>query len=339
MEIKPAKAQHLTLDNLAMNPRLARRLPPAIACRYHALPVAEADGRITVAMADPEDTMARDAVATALGAPPCVVECDPVTIDTLLAKVWPEMLQRSPRLLVCAHDGPTTDQVLTFARALGGLLDAHVSYFSPLAGDDADCNAVARVVERSGYDLVIWGEPDQSFGQRLLSGPAYRKAIKRINASLLVARRPRWPLRRLLLIVRGEEIDNVAVDWVVRLACVSGAAVTVLAVVPPVPAMYDRCARMQQGLDALLTTDTALGHRMRKVAGWLVEWELEGTLRLRQGVPDQQIRLEVAEGDYDLVIVAARPYGRWRRWLMGGWVASLLRWADRPVLIAKPITA
>jgi len=153
-----------------------------------------------------------------------------------------------------------------------------------------------------------------------------------------VARRPRWPLRRLLLVVRGEEIDDAAVDWAVRLARPSGAAVTALAVVPPAPAMYDRWARMRGGLDVLLTTDTALGREMRRVARWLVDWEVEGTLRLRQGAPDQQIRYQVAQGDYDLIVVAARPNGR-RRWLLGERVLSLLRWADRPVLVAKPTTA
>jgi nucleotide-binding universal stress UspA family protein len=361
------QAQHLILDELTVNARLARRLSPAVACRYHALPVAEADGRITVAMADPDDTVAREAVVTALGAPSCVVGGDPVTIDALLAEVWPEVLKRSLRLLVCAHASPTddvrepplastctapnavrckwparadesNDEVLTFARALGGLLNAHVSYFSPLVGDDANCDGLAQVVGRNGYDLVVWGEPEQSFGQRLVDGPTYRKVTERVSTSLLVTRRPRWPFKRLLLVVQDEETDNVAVDWVVRLARPSGAAVTVLAVVPPLPAMYNRRARMQQGLDALLTTDTALGWQMRRVARWLVDWEVEGRLRLRQGALDHQIRREVAEGDHDLIAVAAKPYGLWRRWLLRDSVASLLRWADRPVLIAKPTT-
>jgi nucleotide-binding universal stress UspA family protein len=330
--------QYLTLDRLVVNPKVARRLPHSIACRYRALPVAEADGQITVVMADPANAAAREAVATALGAPPCVVGGDAQAIDALLQDVWPEMLRRSLNLLVCAHNSPIADKVSAFARALGDLIGAHVCYFKPLAGDDANCATVAQWVKQSGSDLVVWGEPDQSLGRRLLSGPAYRNTTKRIGASLLVARQPRWPLKRLLLIVRGEEMDNAALDWVVRLARPSGAVVTVLTVVPPMPAMYDRCARLQHRLDTLLTTDTSLGRQMRQAARWLVEWELEGTLRLRQGAPNQQIGLEVAEGDYDLLVVAARPYGRWRRWLTEGWVISLLRWIDRPLLIAKPIT-
>jgi nucleotide-binding universal stress UspA family protein len=126
------------------------------------------------------------------------------------------------------------------------------------------------------------------------------------------------------------------VDWIVRLARLSGATVTVLAVVPPVPAMYGRHLCAQQGVDALLTTNTTLGRQMRWVAQWLVDWEVEATLLLRQGMPDQEIRREVAQGDYDLIAVADQPREWWRRCLARDWMASLLSWADQPVLIAKP---
>ncbi len=286
-----------------------------------------------------DDPAAPETIVNALDAPSNRVKRNPAAVDALLAEVWPEALRRSPRLLVCAHASPVAEKVSAYARALGRLLDAHVSSFSPIVGNDPNCDVLARAVERSRYDLVIWGESGQSFGQRLLSGPAYRKATKRVAASLLVARRPRWPLKRVLLVVQGEEMDRVAVDWAVRLAQPSGAAVTVLAVVPPVPAMYGGWARMQQGLETLLATDTALGRQMRRVARWLVEWEVEGTLRLRQGAPDRQIQCEVSEEDYDLIVLAARPHQWWRRWLLGDRAVSLLHWADRPVLIAKPIIA
>jgi len=331
-----SQAQHLTLDSLNVNPRLARRLPSAVACRYHALPVAEDDGRITVVMADPDDRLARAAVLAALDAPSCVVEGNPATIDALLAEVWPEVLQRSLNLQVCAHACPEASEVLTFARSIAGLLDAHLSHYRPLVGDDVNCDNVARAAEQSGYDLVVWGEPDQGLGRRLISGLMCNRVRKRMSASLLVARRPRWPLKRLLLLISGGERDNAAVDWAVRLARPSGASVTALTVVAPAPAMYGRYARMQPGLDAVLTTNTPLGQQMRRVARWLVDWEVQATLLLRQGMPDQEIRRELAQGDYDLIAVADQPSEWWRRCLTRDWVASLPSWADRPVLIAKP---
>lgn len=328
--------RHLTLNDLTVNPRLARRLSPAVAWRYHALPVAEENGEITVAMADPDDVVALDAITTALGTPPCVVGGDPMAIDALLAEVWPEELQRSLCFLVCAPADPSAERVVTFARALGALLGAHVSYFDLATEADINGDVWADKVTQGGYDLVIWKEPGRSLGHRLISGPAYCKIVEKIPSSLLVTRRPCWPLRRLLLVVQGEDINDVALEWVVRLARPSGADVTALAIVPPVPAMYERFARMRGGLDALLSTDTVLGRQMRRVARQLVDWEVEATLRLREGVPGREIHREITQGDYDLVVLAAQPCAKWRRWLKGDWIAFSLSWADRPVLIAKP---
>jgi hypothetical protein len=86
----PNTTQHLTLDNLAIIPRLVRRLPPALAFRFHALPLAEGNGYIMVAMADPDDAVARAAVAAALGTRLYVVRADPAAIDGLLSEVWPK---------------------------------------------------------------------------------------------------------------------------------------------------------------------------------------------------------------------------------------------------------
>jgi nucleotide-binding universal stress UspA family protein len=331
-----ASITHLQLDDLAVNLALARRLPAAIARRFNAVPVAEDNGRLTVAVADPEDALAREAIADALGASSCVVGCDPQVIDALLAEVWPEERYSGRQFLVCAHASPQADEVAAYAQALGTLLNAHVSYFQPIEETDDSCEALACAVEMSDFDLVIWGEPKQSVGKRWLGGPIHQRAIAKIDASSLLVRRPRWPLRRILLVVRGEEADQVAAEWVVHLARPAGATVTVLAVVPPVPAMYGGCRGMQHRLDALLTTGTALGQQMRRVARSLADWELEGTLRLRQGTPDAQICREIAEGNYDLIAVAPRSQNRAAQRVLGDRITSLLCWADQPVLIARP---
>ena len=67
----------------------------------------------------------------------------------------------------------------------------------------------------------------------------------------------------------------------------------------------------------------------------LVDWQIEGKLRLRDEPVDQQVRCEVAEGNYDLVIFGAETHQAISRWVWGQLVNPLLSWADRPVLIAK----
>lgn len=329
-------AHHLALDSLVMNPRLARRLPPALAFRYHALPVAEDRGRITVAMADPNDTTARAAVSAALGTRLYVVQADPTAIDGLLTEIWPEETQHVLRLLVHHQASPIADEVQAYAQYLADLLDGHLIDLQTAAGTDATFDDLVEEIGNS-HDLVIFGEPDQSPLERLLSGPADLRASEQMSTSVLIVRQPRWPLRRMLLVTRGYETDNVAVDWIIHLAQPSNAAVTVLAVLPDVPAMCNQAARMQCGLADWLATDTPLGQQLRRIVQRLVNWGAEGTLRFRQGSPEQQIWGEVTEGDYDLIVITADHPSWWLRRLLGELVTPLLRWANRPVLIAKPM--
>ena len=331
-------AQHLALDGLVVNPRLARRLPPAVAFRYHALLLAEDKRCITVAMANPADQAALDAVTAALGTRPYIVQSESTAIDSLLAEIWPEASPHSPRLLVYQPPSNETDQLQAYA---GYLVDL-------LGGNDADSCAIVRAdgtldeltgEATHGYDVVILGETDQPLIERLISGSVELRILERIAASLLIARHPRWPIRRLLLITRGGETDEAAVDWAVRLAQPSSATVTVLAVAPEMPAMCQETTRARYGLADWLATDTILGRQLRRIAQRLDHWGTEGTLRFRQGPPDRQIGYEVIEGDYDLIVIAPDPPGIWLRRLQGELVGPLLGKTDRPVLIAKLKTA
>lgn len=336
---KASQVRFLELDNLAADPTLAQRLPRDLAWRCHALPLAEDNGRITVAMADPEDAEAREAVVAALGPSSCVVRGSPLAIDALLTEVWGNGAGQHLRLKICAFPDPLPDGLWDYSQALGALLGAHLGRMST-AGD---LSALTKEGGHADCDLVVFGQRCHPLIRCLLSrpategGPALRKGA--FPFGILVAQQPRWPLERILLVVCGESADDVAVDWVLRLARPSAAAVTALAVVPPVPAMYHGLSGMRQGLAALLATDTALGRQMHHVARRLADCKVDGTLRLRQGVPDQQICREVVEEEYDLIVMATEPC-RWRlRQLKGDPVCKLLSWVDRPLLLTGPIVA
>ena len=323
-------ARALVLDQLAPDPTVARRLSPSVAVRHRALPVAEADHCVTVAMADPSDTAARAAVAVALGAEPCVVQGDPAVIAVHLSQIWDQAEQSPPNPLACILNGPHAEQVRFYAEYVGHLLGTSLDCYPGEHGPGALTDAASH-----DYELVISGEPDQSFIERLLKGAPGRRALDRVSSSLLFVRSPRQPLSKLLLVVQGEAADGSATDWALRLAGSSGAAVTALAVVPPVPAMYHGLSRLEGGLAELLSAGTALGRQMRRVARRLVDRGVEGKLRLRQGAPALEVRREAVEGRYDLVAVAAAPQDGLRRRLLGELGISILRVLDRPVLIAR----
>ncbi len=345
--VQSTKASHpryLTLDNLVGDPKLARRLSPDLAWRHHALPLAEDNGRVTVAMADPDDVVAREAVVAALGPSSCVVKGSALAIDAWLTDIWRNEVGHLLKAKACDFAGPLPDELWDYSQAICAFLGAHLDRMST----EEEVNAVLKGAEHSHCDLAIAagpapGERCHPLLRRLLSRPIVdgvpASQQSAIPFAVLVARRPRWPLERILLIICGDNRDNGAVDWALRLARPGTAAVTALTVVPPVPAMYHGPPRMEQGVAALLTEDTALGRQMHHVAWRLAECKVDGTLRLRQGMPVQQICREVAEGDYSLVVMATRPCPWWLRQLKGDPICSLLSCVDRPVLLAELTTA
>lgn len=329
----PPTVQHLELDSLVVIPRLMRRLPAVLAFRHHALPVAEATDRITVAMADPGDARARSEISAALGTRLYFVQANRSAIDRVLAEVWPEEIRDPLQLLVYHQDSPIVDTVQSYAQYLCNLLDGQISGFPMVASVDTTFKDLTQAA--CSYDLVIFGEPDQPFLERLFTGDAGLKAAEQMPSSVLIARRPRWPLKQILLVIRGHQTDDVAVDWTICLAQPSNAAVTVLAVESELPAMCDQVAHRRHRLANWLASDTPFGRQMCNLAQQLVNWETKGTIRFRQGSVDRQIQDELIEESYDLVIIAADPSNWWLRRLLGELVTPLLHWADLPVLITR----
>lgn len=323
-------ARSLILDDLDLDPAVARRLSPDVASRHHALPVAAKDRRVTVVMADPTDKAALEAVTSELGLEPYIVQGDRTSIDRLLTQLWCEEKEISSQLLVYAPTDSRLSEMRQYAEYVGDLLNASLEY---VPGE----TTLDRVAEktRDGYELVIIGKPDESLRQRIFSEPANSRVVNRPRASLLFAQEPRQPLRRLLLIIQGNSSDGEATGWTLRLASPSGASVTGLAVVPPVPAMYQGLGRIGGGLAELLSTNTTLGQQMRQVARRLVDAQIEGTLRLRQGSPDGEIRRELVESRFDLLVIAANAEGGARRWPLSDLAISLAHAVDQPILITR----
>jgi nucleotide-binding universal stress UspA family protein len=328
------RREHLAFKDLALEPRLARRLPAELARRFHALPLAEDHGRITVAMADPNDPVAREAVTAALGPTACVVRCDADAIDSLLNQIWGAEARQSLRVLACVCPGPMPPPPLAhYAEALSCLLAAHLDWLTL----EEDLSSSGEEAATGQHDLYILPDMAHPLLPRLLSGADRMEKRARpggLQPAALVVREPRWPIDRILLLLCGQEKDHAAIDWVLHLAHKAHGQVAVLAVVPPVPAMYGHRPGIGDGLPGLLTANSPLGQQMRQVARNLVAWEIDATLRLREGRPAVQIQRELAAGDYDLVAVAGRPCSAVQRWLQGDEASDVLHWTNRPVLVS-----
>lgn len=150
--------------------------------------------------------------------------------------------------------------------------------------------------------------------------------------SLLVSRHASWPIRRMLLLMRGQATDRATVEWGVRLAQRAGSQVTLLVVLPP---DVRRKEHYDSQLADILARDTIPGRYVRQVLNRLVALDIEAVLRLRQGALAQQVRQEVARGDYDLVVTSAEPPGRLLNGHLESLIVPLLQWTPAPVLVAR----
>jgi hypothetical protein len=311
--------EYLEINNLEVKSRLAGLLPPGMARRYHVLPVSMEDEKITVAMADPSDTEARSAVLKTLGPSTYFVKADLHAIDNLLAELWPEPTNHSKQILVWTPTNKNAGEVNSYAQHIAALLNSRVSQ-SRCQGESRDETiSLPTEAERLNSYLVIFGIPERSTLKRLVPKLNERSLLDRMTTSMLVVRNPRWPIKKMLLVIRNEDTDEAAIDWAVIMARRCDAAITVLPILPPVPLMYAGLNRMRYNMSTLLATDCPLGRKLRQITRRLNEWEIKGTLRLRDETPDLQIRAELTEGNY----------------VFGGLVTSLIDWAEQPVLVAK----
>lgn len=322
----------LSLDTLTPNRDVALSLPGDVARRYHALPIAQDNGRVTVVMANPADQTAREAVEAALTVKTedshgdvssvFVVQGDPAAIDAWLAELWPASEER-PELHVWLRDPLHGEKkrAVTFAENVAEILGTSLSHFSPLT------DGLPQAIQASTDTLVILPCSDIKLRNQLLQGS------EGPGPAVLIGCQARWPLRKLLVIVRGDEVDDMALAWAARLARPSGAALTALMVALPAPAGHHETK--EEGIASLLTANNATGRKMKRTAQRLAALQLDGTLHLRQGVPESVIREELATDDYDLAIAGIAVRGWEAQWRLRPFLDRLLQDAFCPLLVVK----
>lgn len=336
--MKDQDTQYLEINKLEANPRLNRLLPRELACRYNALPVAGDGHNITVAMANPNDRIAREGVIGFLGASACVVRADIQVIEGLLDAFWKKESTSSLELLYWTHSQVFSDQVGAYASMLANMLGAHINQFETSKTSDEAVAEFLSELEQINANLVILGEVEQSILERLIERHPDDKQARQLPTSILVFRQPCWPIKNILLVLRSDAINETAVDWCICLACSSGARVTILPLILPVEVTNDQNPLMCSCADTYLSVDSPQGVKLRSVAQRLVNSEISGTMRLRQESPTWQIRFELLENDYDLVIIDYEPPERLWHWILAEIVNPLFCWTDKPVLITKPFT-
>lgn len=239
------------------------------------------------------------------------------------------------RLLnIVESERPRTRAMRAYVRQLSTLLDAELA-MPPVHFELEETSRFVVSRAACAYDLIVLGDANPS---RLVEAgliPTFlQQSVRADSPSLLVCRRPAWPVRHILLVIRGEITDLAAVEWSIRFATCAGSRITVLVTLPPAA---PRPVGAHCPLSEMLTTDTVPGQNLRKILRRLVETEVESVLKMKQGAVERQVRQELIDAHYDLVVVSAEPPGRLLGSHLGRLVESLLFWTIRPVFVARPM--
>jgi nucleotide-binding universal stress UspA family protein len=189
-------------------------------------------------------------------------------------------------------------------------------------------------------DLLLLESPRISLFQRFMMTfkPQLRPAALRIDnqtRSVLYLRSPRWPIKSILLVIRGRLEDEIAIAWMLRIAIASQARVMVLGIIPDIPALYNRYGFISTRFEDLIEVDSITGYQLRGLLKMMAKFGIDGEFHLVQTAPNQQI-LDIARATKsDLIIIAAESRGKLMRKWLGELVRPLLHQAEWPVLVAS----
>lgn len=190
-------------------------------------------------------------------------------------------------------------------------------------------------------DLLLYGEPERPCWQRWFGICPALRLVENAPSSVLVMRQVHqhrvWTLKRILLILRADPSDEVAIEWVQRLAVAARADVYVLPIIPPIPAMY-RYGQIPLQAEVILSPSTYSGAQMRRLAALCQQWGVRGELLLKDNEPDRRMAWAADSSDCDLIVISEEPYHWLQRRFWGELVRPLLRHVHRPILIAKAPT-
>jgi nucleotide-binding universal stress UspA family protein len=317
---------YLSLSRISIDPTLARKLPRRLAYYYLALPLARDDDQLTLIMAHPENQAAIAVLQAVLGERIVPVQGSGEEIKATLNLIWSGETDSAASRILCWGASPErVSQTMAVAEVVAQAFSAQTTY---LDASQSSLETVLTVAREGQYSLTVIDAPE---------GEPLSRVLRQSSTPVLLVRGALLPLRRILLVLRGHSPDESVLDWVVPLAQVGQAAVTLLTVVPLATRGLQHRAQMPHGLAGYLSSEDEPGKHVMDCARRLTESGIQGQLKLRQGKPEVEIAGEVAQGGYDLVTIAAEAHGDFVQRVLVQ-IDQLATASQQPVLVIKPLT-
>ena len=200
--------------------------------------------------------------------------------------------------------------------------------------EEGETTAVIRgVLENEDYQLIIVN------ADRILR---LRKTvevdpilIKQSEISLLITQNTKPKIDRVLLCTACNENDYRLVHQAARIGASLDAAVTMLHVCAgAVPTMYAGLEQIEETVEELLQTDTSFAQYLRKGVEILKESQIESKVKIRRGIPIEEIVRETQIENYDLVVIGSSAVNRGlKEMLLGNLANKIIDRVELPVLV------
>ena len=161
------------------------------------------------------------------------------------------------------------------------------------------------------------------------------KLIKQSEISLLIAQNPKPKLDRILLCTSCKDLDYSLIQQAAGLASHLSASVTMLHVCAgAVPSMYTGLDQIDETVEELLQTDTSYAQHLRRGVEILQENRIESEIKIRRGIPIEEIIRETQIENYDLVVIGSTDVNRGlKERLLGNLVIQIIDRVELPVLV------
>lgn len=283
----------LSLSQITIDAELARRLPRRLAYYHLALPIAQDEENVTLAMAYPENRRVIEMIQTTLGIPVTLVRSHPDDIRRVLDSLWADERETHQAALMgwsaTAHNHAALQGYL---QSLAGALSLQQN--STIS--QADPTAFIAQVNQAHPALAVCAVTDLE---------TCRAFITDISTSLLLVRGTFSPPRRILHALRGHTADQRALDWVIPLAQQYDADITLLAAANPIHAGQNN--PLMSDIARLILTEHPA--HVIEYGQMLASMNLRGRIKVSDGPLEETIVRTLNESHYDCVAIATEHKG------------------------------
>lgn len=284
----------LSLSQISIDVALARRLPRRLAYYHLALPIAQDEEDITVAMAYPENLRVVEVIQVALGMPVTPVRSPADDIRRVLDNLWADEGEtRQSGLMAWAASAEEEVALEAYSRNLMPAL----SLGEPLSISQASLVDFIAAVNAARPMLALCAITDLEKCRTLISS---------VSTSLLLLRGAYAPPRHILHALRGHTPDQRALDWVIPLAQYYKAQITLLAAANSINARQG--SPLMSDIARLILPEHPA--QVVEYGQMLASMNLSGRIKVADGLLEDVLVELVETEPFEMIVIATESNGK-----------------------------